>query len=85
MPSNTISFQLGTLQDLIDSLNSAGQSMDGTVAMRVMAGVCAGVKCFHTAEPAPLAHRDIKVCLVRVMGGHYGLMTPTASQRTARA
>jgi serine/threonine protein kinase len=41
-------------------LGAAGRPFRESVLLRLFLGVCAAVRELHAAQPAPLAHRDIK-------------------------
>ena len=52
--------QKGSIQDELESLRRAGGGMEEGRLLRILRGVCEGVRALHTHYPLPLTHRDIK-------------------------
>lgn len=53
--------QNGTLQDLIEHMQEAGQPLNETKILELFLSACKGLQSMHTCTTGPIAHRDIKV------------------------
>ena len=53
--------QNGTLQELIDHMQQAGQPLNETKILELFLSVCRGLQSMHMCSTGAIAHRDIKV------------------------
>ena len=57
--------QNGTLQDLIEHMQHAGQPLNETKILELFLSLCKGLQAMHMCSTGAIAHRDIKVSGVR--------------------
>lgn len=53
-------YRRGTLQDEIVAERKRGEHMKEGRLLRLLEGICEGIKALHTHYPLPVTHRDIK-------------------------
>ena len=53
--------QNGTLQDLIEHMQRAGQPLNETKILELFLSACKGLQSMHACTSGSIAHRDIKV------------------------
>ena len=58
-------FQDGTVQDLIERTAREGGHIPELDILHMFKSLCDAILAFHSLDP-PLAHRDIKVCIVNL-------------------
>ena len=60
--------QNGTLQELIEHMQRAGQPLNETKILELFLSLCRGLQAMHMCSTGAIAHRDIKVYALVVNG-----------------